>query len=325
MSLDNRLRAGLRQSADVVDPAVDVAFSEVLAERDRRARSRRRVPVALATACLVVVGALLAMWLPGGPGADDTVATDPPAETGTYEAVLGGDLAGTWRLRLGDGSLSLVAPDTEALGTRLVSASYQQEGDLLTTDLLVESGPCASPASYRWAASDEGLSLRVEDDDCELRSRLLSSEGWGRVGGPDLPEGSYRSETLSPDRMQEAGLAAGYPAADIDDYIGSAFPEFEALTYTLQLDGDEWVVYESVDGGPPAVAWAGPYDVVDEATIVAGEAPCGPITYDYRWDGDRLVMVVLDDECIENGKVPVGELVAQTTTYESSPFTRAEE
>jgi hypothetical protein len=71
--------------------------------------------------------------------------------------------------------------------------------------------------------------------------------------------------------------------------------------------------------------WTGPYDVVDAATIVAGEAPCGPITYDYRWEADTLRMVVLDDECIENGAVPVGELIAQTTTYESAPFTRLEE
>lgn len=324
MSLDSRLRAGLSQVANAVDPAVDVAFRKVLAESERRARLRRSVPVAVAAACLVLVGALLTVWLPGGPRADDGVATDPRPVTGTYEVVRTGDLAGTWRLRLDDDTLSLVAPDTSALGTRLVSASFEEEGGVLTTDLLGD-GPCTSPGTYRWTATDEGLSLRVGDDECELRSRLLSSEGWRRVGGPELPEGSYRSEPLSPDRMRQAAAAAGYRAEDVDDYLGSAFPEFESLTYTLQLDGDEWVVYESVDGRAPAVVWAGPYDVVDAATVVAGEAPCGPITYDYRSEGDTLHMVVLDDECIEDGTVPVGELVAQTTTYESGPFTRVEE
>ena len=67
----------------------------------------------------------------------------------------------------------------------------------------------------------------------------------------------------------------------------------------------------------------GPYDVTDGGTIVAGEPPCGPITYDYRFDGDEVVFVVLEDACREDGgeEAPVGELIAQTTIYQTSSFT----
>jgi hypothetical protein len=324
MSLDSRMRTGLRQAADAVDPAVDVAFRRVLAERERRARRRQLVPVAVAAACLVLVVALLALWRPGSLGANDNIATVPRSEYGTYDAVIGGDLAGTWRLRLGDGTLSVVAPDTDALGTRLVTGSFHQEGDVITTDLLAD-GPCTGQGAYRWNASDEGLGLRAEDDACDLRSRLLSSEDWRRVGGARLPEGTYRSEALSVEGMRRAALAAGYRAADVDDYLGSEFPELGSPTYTLELEGDSWIVNLSVDGGPPAVVWAGPYRVVDAATVVAGEAPCGPITYDYRLEEDALHVVVLDDDCIEDGAVPVGEPIAQTMTYESGVFIRLSE
>ena len=61
--------------------------------------------------------------------------------------------------------------------------------------------------------------------------------------------------------------------------------------------------------------------MLDVSTVRAGEPPCGPVTY--RLDGDELSLDMTDDQCFEGkDEVAVGELIAQTTIYESAPFRR---
>ena len=230
-----------------------------------------------------------------------------------------GGLAGTWRLRFDRGVLDLVAPDADVLGTPEVEAPYEIVGDTLTTGVLTDQG-CEGPGDYTWD-SDEGLRLRPTDDPCDLRRRVLSAVTWLPVGEGSLAVGTYESPDLTPARLRTVALERGFPAADVDDYLGSVYAGAETVRFTLEITDADWIVFHSVDGEAPVVIWSGPYVVTDAATVVAGEPPCGPMTLDVRSGaGGELAVVMVRDECIEDGRTPVGELVAATTIYESAPY-----
>lgn len=321
MSLDDRIREDLHEIADDVTPSVEAALRSVLAARDRRARSRTVLPRVLgAAASLVLVGGLVAWWLAGRDGGDDDVVIEPHAPTGTYEVDLRGDLAGSWRLRFLDGRMSLVAPDTAVFGTRATSAPYDAEGEALTTELLAEV--CDGPGSYTWDDDVPPLRLTVADDDCALRVRLLTGQPWSPVAGSLLAPSTYETPPLSIERMRRAALAEGFRAADVDEYLTSVFPGVDTVTYTLKTEDGAWSLFDTEDGGVPTSAWSGVYEIADAATVVAEGQLCFPITYDYRLSGDRVDFVVVDDPCTK--PKDVGELIAQTTIYESAPFQRVE-
>ena len=273
----------------------------------------------MAASAILTVGVVL-WWQPGG---DQDWVVDPQLPAGTYEATLTGDVAGTWRLRFEDGVLDLVAPDTQVLGTPEVEAPYQIDAESLTTDVLADEladEGCTRPGEYAWE-NDGGLQLTPLDDTCDVRRRVLSSVTWAPVGDGDVAAGTYESPNLTPATLRTAALKRGFPAADVDEYLGSTYPGTETLRYTLEITDTAWIVYHSVDGTAAVAIWSGPYVVTDAATVVAGEPPCGPMTLDVRSDTDHeLAVVMVKDECIENGRTPVGELVAATTIYESATF-----
>ncbi|MDQ4054155.1 MAG: hypothetical protein M3237_15825 [Actinomycetota bacterium] len=146
---------------------------------------------------------------------------------------------------------------------------------------------------------------------------------------PDVADalvGTYSTPPLTVKRMAQAALRAGYDgydAEDVEDILTGEFADAHSVVFTLELSADRWVAFKTVDDGQPEDMWAGPYEVLDDSTVVAGEAPCGPITYDYRIDGAELVLEMTDNDCVEpDGTVPGGELVAQTILYQSAPFQR---
>jgi hypothetical protein len=321
MSLDSRLRAELHEIAASVEPATEVALRTVLARRSRPSRVRRLTPRIVAVAAAVLlVGALVLWQVGGGRGSEPDVVKDPPPPVGTYETTLSGDLAGDWRLRFDRDTMSVLAPDAGPLGTRDTSASYDVHGGVLTTDLLDET--CSGRGSYTWRQDGSGLAFSVQDDDCSLRVQLLTASPWSPVSGTPLADGTYETPPLTVAQLRATAVGAGLPEADVDDEL-STYGDARAITYTLQLRGGTWTEFETIDAAAPSVEWSGPFDVLDAGTVVAGEPPCGPITYDYRLVGDQLSFVVLDDACLEGGDTaPIGELVAQTTIYQTAPFHR---
>jgi hypothetical protein len=326
MSLDSRLRADLQEIAETIEPSTEVALRSVLRRRDRRAHVRTLAPRLIAAAAAVLVVAGFVTWRLSGSGEDQTpVVKEPRPPAGTYGAVLTGDLAGDWRLRFGQDTISLLAPDMRVLGTRLARGTYVIRHGAITTDLL--AGPCSgSSGSYAWKKAGEGLAFTVVDDDCDVRVRLLTTSPWAPVTGAPLPEGTYETPPLTTDQLRTTALSAGFTQAEIDENLG--YDGVRSVTFTLQILNGHWTEFETVDRAPPKVGWNGPYVVADGATIVAGQAPCGPITYDYRLVGDQLSIMLLDDECREGGSeasTPVGELIAQTVIYETAPFTRLAE
>jgi hypothetical protein len=306
-----------------VEPATDAALRTVLARRERRSRVRTLAPRIVAVAAAVLLVGALVVWGVGGRGTEPDVVKDPPPPAGTYEATLSGDLAGDWRLRIDPEVMSVLAPGPGPLGSRTASASYDVRGGVLTTDLL--DGTCSGPGSYTWTQDDSGLAFSVDDDDCDLRVRLLTTSTWSPVSGT-LPEGTYQTPPLTLAQLEAAAVAAGLAEGDVDVAL-SDYGDARAITFTLQIGDGTWTEFETVDDTPPNVEWSGPYEVVDAGTVVAGEPPCGPITYDYQLDGGQLSIVVLDDACREGDgdTVPVGELIAQTMIYQTAPFTRVEQ
>ena len=217
--------------------------------------------------------------------------------------------------------MSVVAPDSRPLGTRVASAPYDVKGGVLTTSLLSD-GPCSGPGSYRWSGGDDRLRFAVVDDACEVRVRLMTSAPWSRVPGAVLTEGTYQTPRLTPDQLRETAVAAGFTDSEVDELLGQ-IADAGSVQYTLQVAGGSWTLFEAIGDDAPVIGWSGPYDVVDAATVVAGEPPCGPITYDYRYDGRKVRFVVVEDECREGGPtVPPGELFAQVTIYQSAAFTK---
>ena len=321
MSLDDRLRADLAEMARTIDLTVEPALEAVLERGAGSDRRERMIPRVLAAAAALVLVFGTVAWLLSGREEKVHVTVGPPPPSGTYQAHLAGDLAGTWRIRFGARSMSVVAPDSRPLGTRVASAPYDARGGVLTTSLLSD-GPCSGPGSYRWRAGGDRLRFEVVDDVCEVRVRLMTSAQWSPVRGAVLTDGTYLTPRLTPDRLRETAVAAGFADREVDELLGP-LADATSVQYTLQISGGSWVVFEARDQDAPAVGWSGPYNVVDAATVVAGQPPCGPITYDYRYDGRQVRFVVVEDECREGGQtLPSGELFAQVTIYQSAAFTK---
>jgi hypothetical protein len=74
-----------------------------------------------------------------------------------------------------------------------------------------------------------------------------------------------------------------------------------------------------LDGWKGSRAWRGTYQVVDDDTVTATDDCL--ITYDYTFDGEQLSLDMVDDQCRDGG---LAELIAQTSTYETAPFTLVE-
>jgi len=134
---------------------------------------------------------------------------------------------------------------------------------------------------------------------------------------PRLPEGTYRTPDLTVDQLIAAGVAGGFSPAEVDEFPG--WPaDAERMVYTLKLEAGRWTLFESVDGGPADVGWAGAFEVIDDDTVVATDT-CGAITYRYSMQGNELILDMIEDECQAGD---LGELIAQTTIFETAPFTK---
>jgi hypothetical protein len=137
----------------------------------------------------------------------------------------------------------------------------------------------------------------------------------------DSLAGTYSTDPIPVDHMVDVARHAGFEPKDLAEFR-AGYDAVQDVVYTLKLTDGLWVVFETRDGGTAEETWSGPYQILDGSTVRAGAPPCGPITYDYAMSGDELSLDMTDDECFEDGTVPAGELIAQTTIYESAPYHR---
>jgi hypothetical protein len=116
---------------------------------------------------------------------------------------------------------------------------------------------------------------------------------------------------------QESALVrAGFtPKQLAQDEERCAYAEFR-----LRLLDGRLVVFQDGD-----VGWDGRYRSVDDKTFVAGDGDNGfYITYKYRVSHDQLVVDMVEDTCpfCAGQSELLGEKIAQTRIFESSPYAR---
>jgi hypothetical protein len=136
-----------------------------------------------------------------------------------------------------------------------------------------------------------------------------------------IPEGVYRTPELTVDQLRQTALDAGFAEDDVDAFFEGAVG---TTVFGLRLADGGWTQLYSNDGGPEGVGWRGTYEVIDDDTVVATD-PCGPITYTYSLEGEQLTLDMIDDQCTgAGGDTEIVELIAQTTIFETAPFTLEE-
>jgi hypothetical protein len=141
---------------------------------------------------------------------------------------------------------------------------------------------------------------------------------------PRLPEGTYQTPELTVDQLVAAGVSAGFGEAAVEEFwtVDNGVSPDGHVVLTLKLESGRWTQFGSHDGGPDEIGWSGTYEVVDDDTVVATD-PCGAITYTYALRGDELTLDMIEDECEGyGGDDPQDELIAQTTIFETAPFTK---
>ena len=122
------------------------------------------------------------------------------------------------------------------------------------------------------------------------------------------------SPPLTAEMMVAAVEAHGLDPAKAHSLVAEeGFTEHEVVT--MRLADGQLTLLQSLDGRTPTIGWQGAYEFVDDQTFVADDAY--PITYGFRWEGDKLHISVLKDLFPD----PF-DLIAQVALYESAPFTR---
>ncbi len=201
-ALDHRLREGLTELADTIDPAIAPLLTQATARGQRRLALRKTAAVAAICAVVGIPVAVAAVARSGGspspdPGESQSVSpsTSPTSTAqqstsellGTFVATVPNQglviqrerLWGTWRLTFhADGRLVVQAPETY-LGV-VAGASWSQAGSTIVITLF-SADTCgnAPQGSYRFTRTAGGLRLtEAWDHWCTERVNLLTNRLW---------------------------------------------------------------------------------------------------------------------------------------------------
>ena len=139
---------------------------------------------------------------------------------------------------------------------------------------------------------------------------------------PRLPEGTYRTGTISLDQLIATGVAAGFNPAAVEKLFREHDGVSVSVAYTIKLKSGRWSTFEAVDGAPDKIGWAGSYQVIDDDTVIAKETalPC-ELTFTYHLNGGELRLTVVSNTC---GGVTASEedRILLNTAYQAAPFTQ---
>ena len=118
--------------------------------------------------------------------------------------------------------------------------------------------------------------------------------------------------------QENAALAkAGFTSAQLASAQWTATcGGLATTTYTIRFRDGKLVEFQD-----HSVGWEGLYKITDDHTFVAGDQGSLYITYHFVISGDRLTIDMVSDD-FPGGDPTFGEFVAQTSIYESAPFTR---
>jgi hypothetical protein len=119
--------------------------------------------------------------------------------------------------------------------------------------------------------------------------------------------------------QENAALAkAGFTSAQLASAQWTATcGGLATTTYTIRFRDGKLVEFQD-----HSVGWEGSYKITDDHTFVAGDQGSLYITYHFVISGDRLTIDMVSDD-FPSGDPTFGDVVAQTSIYESAPFARA--
>ena len=142
------------------------------------------------------------------------------------------------------------------------------------------------------------------------------------TAAPSLPAGDVLTGTWATGettcaQRQAAVEAAGFTAEQLTSVRWS--PHCPG-GWTIRFAGGRLVLL-GTDG---SVGWDGKYRIIDDDdTFEAGDRGRYYITYRYAVDGDQLTIDMIRDDYPTTSEVELlGERLAQTEIFETSPFTR---
>jgi hypothetical protein len=181
MSVDDRIRRGLRANAESLYPEVESALPRV---RWRRRRTRvRNWTASVAAVAAVVAGSAILV--------DHVRSTPPPPAhrsgglVGDYNAIApqGSPQAGGWQVAFGaDGRLTIRPP--AAYHGIVSGALFSSTATTFRTNLFGEDKCSGDPVgSYTWHRKGPRLLFMVVDDPCDARTAFFSGSRWTRSGG----------------------------------------------------------------------------------------------------------------------------------------------
>ena len=199
MSVDQRLRQGLRASGEAVNPAVAAALQTVQ-QKARRARRRatiaRSLVVALAVGLVAVALPWSIDWLrgPGGGAHPPIAGSGPSSELAGMYAVQVADseparqagMTGRWIIELrADSTVHIVAPNTFTGTTSGIS--YRTEGNLMRINAFASGGACpvATAAdlvgTYQWERTGRTVRFTAVAETCNARRVLVAGQPWEMI------------------------------------------------------------------------------------------------------------------------------------------------
>lgn len=134
-------------------------------------------------------------------------------------------------------------------------------------------------------------------------------------------QGTWTSGPTTCDEQKAAATAAGFTS---DDFEAAGWDKatcgnlMHGSDFTVRFAGERLVHFSD-----DVVGWDGAFRVVDSDTFEAGDSGNFYITYQFTIDGDQLTIdMVRDDYPAVSPEELIGEQLAQTVIYETSPFTR---
>jgi hypothetical protein len=179
MSIDDRLREGLRLNGGLISEHTEPAL--VIVERRRRRWLQvRAMTAAAALIATVLVAVPFAIGQFRGTPAEP-VSRSAGSLVGTWSVDVpstGGDVAGRWLVRVGDGGAIELVPPASLRDELTSGSSITVSADTLETNMLLGFPGCQLPGAvvgqYRWVRSGATVTFTVISDGCRPRQALFS-------------------------------------------------------------------------------------------------------------------------------------------------------
>jgi len=135
---------------------------------------------------------------------------------------------------------------------------------------------------------------------------------------PRLPAGTYRTGTISLDRLIATGVAAGFNRPAVEKFYREQGVSVSAA-FTIKLQSGRWTQFGAADGGRDEIWWAATYKVMDDSVIATDIANPSVVTFTYLFEGGELGLTVVSHN--DGGVIAAEEnRIAQVTIYQAAPF-----